>query len=316
MNTMTNRIRGVLAPVVTPFDRQGAIRTKLFVEQCQWLQDRNISLAVFGTNSEANSLSADEKLGLLDSLVEAGIDMSRVMPGTGACDLPTAVRLSRKAVEAGCAGVLTLPPFFYKSVSDDGLFNFFARLIEQVADSRLKIYLYHIPPVAQVGFSLALIERLLKAYPGSIAGMKDSSGDWNGTQAILKEFSAAGFDVFAGNEIFLLDTMRNGGAGCISATANTNADAIHHLYQRWREPGAEALQQHLNEIRGIFQAYPMIPALKSALHHWSGEDDWKQVRAPLVELTSQQNRELIERLKLFGFSIPALNGERRENRDW
>ena len=304
---MSSRIKGVLTPVVTPFNAKGVIHRERFVTQCRWLQEREIGLAVFGTNSEANSLSADEKIDLLDTLVDAGLDPARIMPGTGACDLPTAVRLSKKAVMNRCGGVLVLPPFFYKGVPDDGLFRFFGELIEQVGDERLRVYLYHIPSVAQVGFSLALVERLLKAYPGIIAGMKDSSGDWSNTEAVLKNFGREAFDVFAGSETILLETLRHGGAGCISATANVNAAAIHDLCRTWQQDHAGRKQARLNDLRAIFQAFPMIPALKSAISHWSEEEEWRNVRPPLVRLTEGQHQELIRRLEAVDFSISGLS---------
>ncbi|THU05056.1 dihydrodipicolinate synthase family protein [Lampropedia puyangensis] len=302
----TPRIKGVLTPVVTPFHSNGAINVPLFIRQCQWLQDNHIGLAVFGTNSEANSLSPQERMEMLDALIEAGLAPARMMPGTGACDLPTAVQLTRKAVAHQCGGVLALPPFYYKGVSDDGLFRFFAELIEQVGDDALRVYLYHIPPVAQVGFSVELVERLLKAYPKNIAGMKDSTGDIAHTQTMLKHFAADGFDVFAGTETILLDTLRAGGAGCISATANVNAPAIHDLCQTWQQDDAPAKQQAMNDLRAIFQKYPMIPALKAAVAHWSGEDSWRHVRAPLVALDDAQAHALIQTLEEAGFSIEGL----------
>src|SRR5512134_1499201 len=175
------RIRGILSPVVTPFKADLGPDPERFIRHCRWLLSQNVGLAVFGTNSEANSLSADERIELLDRLVGAGLDPARMMPGTGCCALPDTVRLTAHAMKAGCAGVLMLPPFYYKGVSDEGLFRSFAEVIERVGDRRLRVYLYHIPPVAQVPITLGLIERLLKAYPDTVAGIKDSSGDWNNT---------------------------------------------------------------------------------------------------------------------------------------
>ena len=199
---------------------------------------------------------------LLERVVESGVDPARMMPGTGTCALPDTVRLTAHAVRLGCAGVLMLPPFYYKGVSDEGLFRSFAEIIERVGDSRLRVYLYHIPPVSQIPISLALIERLLRAYPDAIAGVKDSSGDWNNTKAMLERFAPQGFDVFAGSESFLLANLRHGGRGCISATANVNPAAIHALYARWQAADADAMQKNLDAIRATFQKYPMIPALK------------------------------------------------------
>src|ERR1043165_3142201 len=214
------RLRGVLSPVVTPFGADLQPDASRLARHCRWLLDQDVGLAVFGTNSEANSMSVGEKIGLLEALLEAGLPPGRMMPGTGCCAFPDTVELTRAAVRSGCAGVLMLPPFYYKNVSDEGLFRSYAEVIQRVGDARLRIYLYHIPPVSQVPISLALIERLLKMYPGTIAGIKDSSGDWNNMAAMLEQFQPHGFDVFAGNESLLLALLRGGGAGCITATAN------------------------------------------------------------------------------------------------
>src|SRR5580700_1381657 len=208
---------GVWAPAITPFRRDLAPDPERFACHARWLLANGCSgLAAFGTNSEANSLSAEERMMLLEFLVAHGVSADRLMPGTGCCAITDSIKLTARAVKHGCAGVLMLPPFYYKGVSDDGLFRNFAEIIERVGDARLRVYLYHIPPVAQVPISLALIGRLLKAYPGTVAGLKDSSGDWSNTEAVLKEFRGV-FDVFAGSEAFLLANMRNGGKGCISA---------------------------------------------------------------------------------------------------
>src|SRR5690606_8612162 len=207
----TQRIKGVLAPVVTPFDKDLNPDAPRFIAHCKWLVSQGSGLACFGTNSEANSLSVNERLALLDALLTAGVDPSRMMPGTGCCALTDSVRLTEHAVKAGCAGVLMLPPFYYKGVSDEGLYRNYSEIIERVGDDRLRIYLYHIPPVAVVGITPKLVERLLKKYPTAIAGMKDSSGDWKNTKVFLDNFARSGFDMFVGSESFLLANMKNGG---------------------------------------------------------------------------------------------------------
>ena len=189
---MTQRIRGVLAPVVTPFKVDLSPDPQRFIAHCKWLLSQNCGLAVFGTNSEANSLSMEERAMLLDELVAAGINASRMMPGTGCCSIMETVKLTAQAVRHGCAGVLMLPPFYYKDVSEEGLYRYFSEVVQRVGDARLKIYLYHIPPVAVVGITTGLVERLLAAYPNAIAGMKDSSGDWNNTKMFLDAFVRAG----------------------------------------------------------------------------------------------------------------------------
>src|SRR5436305_2546768 len=189
---MTQPIRGVLAPVVTPFRADLAPDSRRLIAHCKWLLSQNCGLAVFGTNSEANSLSLEERLNLLDELVAAGVDPARMMPGTGCCSMMETVKLTKQAVENGCAGVLMLPPFYYKDVGEEGLYRYFSEVVQRVGDARLKIYLYHIPPVAVVGITTGLVERLLKAYPDTIAGMKDSSGDWNNTKIFLDAFARVG----------------------------------------------------------------------------------------------------------------------------
>jgi 4-hydroxy-tetrahydrodipicolinate synthase len=303
------RLKGVLSPVITPFKADYSADTDRFVRHCKWLLKSGCSgLAIFGTNSEANSLSIEEKLTLLAALVHAGVPAAALMPGTGHCALPATVRLTANAVKMGCAGVLMLPPFYYKGVSDEGLYRYFSEVIERVGDERLRVYLYHIPPVSQVPITLNLIERLLGKYPGIVAGAKDSSGDWSNTKAMLDEFGKSGFDVFPGSETFLLDGMRSGGAGCISATANVNPGPIDQVFRNWRSGEADKLQACITATRKIMQKFPMIPALKSVVAHFGNDAEWSRVRPPLVELSPEHEAALIPELKASGFSMPGLAG--------
>ncbi len=305
---MTNaaRIRGVLAPVVTPFDEDLRPDAGRLVAHCRWLLGNDVGLAVFGTNSEANSMSVGEKLRLLDRLVDADLPPSRMMPGTGCCSLTDTVELTRHAVQLGCAGVLMLPPFYYKGVSDEGLYRSYSEVVERVGDDRLRIYLYHIPPVARVPISLDLIERLVSSYPETIAGIKDSSGDWDNTRAMLERFQPNGFDVFPGSETFLLAALRGGGAGCISATANVNPGPIARLAGTWDQADADDQQAALNAVRQIFQTYVVIPALKAAIAHYSNDAEWARLRPPLVELSAAERATLVGALDELGFSMPGL----------
>jgi len=367
---MTKRIRGVLAPVVTPFGADLSADKERFIEHCQWLLSQNCGLAVFGTTSEANSLAAEERSTLLDKLVASGVDTARLMVGTGCCSITETVKLTAQAVTHGCAGVLMLPPFYYKGVSEEGLYRYFSEVVQRVGDPRTRIYLYHIPAVAAVGITPGLVERLLKSYPNAIAGMKDSSGDWNNTMTFLHAFAVrpragtklenrnppstssgpagksegnpnlqiskaeqthedqTGFDVFVGSESFLLANMRNGGVGCISATANVNPAAIHGLYEACKEldrinrinrigsdedgklaaspTDVKDQQQTLNVVRGIFAKYPMIAALKQGIAIYANDPAWAKVRPPLVELTAEQAKMLAAELRGIGFTMPGL----------
>lgn len=323
----SQRIRGVLAPVATPFKADLSPDRDRFIRHCRWLLSQNCGLAPFGTTSEANSMSADERISLLDALVAAGLDPSRMMPGTGCCSITETVELTRHAVKHGCAGVLMLPPFYYKDVSEEGLYRYFSDVVERVGDARLRIYLYHIPPVAVVGITPRLVERLLKAYPNAIAGMKDSSGDWNNTKAFLDAFAADGFDVFVGSESFLLANMRNGGVGTISATANVNPAAIYELYMLCnttddtdcadrqqskignRKSEMEHRQVRLNVVRDVFSSrkFPsIIAAIKQAIAIYTNDPEWARMRPPLVELTMEQAKLLAEQLKRIGFAMTGM----------
>lgn len=320
------RIQGVLAPVLTPFAADLSPDAERLIAHCKSLVSQNCGLAVFGTTSEANSMSTQERIDLLEALVASGVDSARMMPGTGCCSITETVRLTAHAVKHGCAGVLMLPPFYYKQVSEEGLYRYFSEVAERVGDARLRIYLYHIPPVAMVGITPKLVERLLKAYPGTIAGMKDSSGDWNNTKAFLDAFVSANpvrrsdglvlrpastapavgsFDVFVGNESFLLANMRSGGAGTISATANVNPAAVHKLYKEWKTAdNADQQQAKLDVVREVFASrkFPsLIAALKQAIASYRNDPDWARVRPPLVQLTESQARELEAEMKRVGF---------------
>ena len=304
------RCSGVFTPVIMPFRSDLSADAGRLVRQCQWLLAQKVGIAVFGTNSEANSLSVDEKIDLLDQLVDAGIDPSKLMPGTGLCALTDTVRLTQHVTRLGCAGALMLPPFYYKDVSDEGLYRSYAEVIERVGSDRLKVYLYHIPPISQIGISIGLIERLIKTYPYTVVGIKDSSGDWNNTKSML-DAKWDDFRVFAGSEGFLLQTMQQGGAGCISATANINPAAIYNLYLNWQSAAADADQKALLVLRDYVQKFPMIPALKAIVAHYRSDPEWSRVRPPLIELENKQCEELIAHLTAMQFSMPGLQGHTR-----
>ena len=171
------------------------------------------------------------------------------------------------------------------------------------ADDRLRVYLYHIPPVSAVPITHKLVERLMKAYPKQIAGMKDSSDDWPHTKSMIDAFAKDGFDVFSGNEKPLIENVKSGGAGCISATANVNPAAISSLCANWTDSDADAQQQRLDLVRSLFSALPMIPAMKTAVAQTTGKEDWKVVRPPLISLTAAQETQLLSSMKEAGFSM-------------
>lgn len=299
---MTDReanLRGVFAASLTPMDEELNVDHGAFAVHCRRLLGAGChGLAVFGTTGEANSLSEKEKVSALESLVESGVPVEKLLPGTGVCSLTETARLSRAAIEAGTAGILVLPPFYYKDVPDEGVFRYFSELVERIADERLKLYLYHFPQMTGgVGFSPPLIERLLETYPDTIIGMKDSEGDWKRIEEVCREFP--GFEVFAGTERFLLDTLEAGGAGCISATTNITsrlAREVHDLYEAGRADAARQAQKRLTELREAMERFPAIPALKAMMRRLTGEEGWRNLRPPLVEMEEEQIEVLLQRL--------------------
>ena len=304
----SGRIGGVLSPVLTPFKPDLEPDVPRYIAHCKWLVSNNVGLAIFGTNSEAASLSVSERLGLTDALLAAGVPAHRMMPGTGACALPDAVALTKHAVANGAAGCLMLPPFYYKGVSDEGLYAYYSEVIERVGNAKLKVYLYHIPAVSGVPITLKLIEMLRKRYPDTVVGVKDSSGVWENTRAMIDQFAKDGFDVFPGSELPLTQALAIGGVGCISATANVNPAGIHAISAARGTPEGAALQAKADVIRKIFQALVMIPAMKRMAAEFSGQADWGIVRPPLTALDDAAAHHLKSQLQAAGFAMPGFPG--------
>ncbi len=305
------RIQGVLSPVLTPFKANLEPDVPRYIAHCKWLLANNVGLAIFGTNSEAASLSVSERLALTDALLAAGIPAHRMMPGTGACSFTDAVTLTKHAATSGAAGCLMLPPFYFKGVSDEGLYAYYSEVIERVGNANLKVYLYHIPAVSGVPITLNLIAMLRKAYPDTVVGVKDSSGVWDNTKAMIDQFAKDGFDVFPGSELPLTQALAIGGVGCISATANVNPAAIHAVYAAYTAnggtPETAALQAGIDSVRKIFQALVMIPAMKRVAAEFSGQPEWATVRPPLTQLDAAVVPNLLAQLKALGFDMPGFS---------
>ena len=294
-------LKGVLSPVLTPFDNNLMPSKERFYAHCKRLVDVGTGLAIFGTNSEANSLSVSEKLELLDYLIEKGLPVDRMMPGTGCCALTDSVQMTSHAVKKGVGGVLMLPPFYYKEVSDEGLFRSYSEIIQRVGDARLRLYLYHFPGIAVVPIRQKLLEMLIKEYGPVIAGIKDSSGDWKNTQMYLDNFQSDTFDVFAGSETFLLQNLRAGGCGCITATANTNAPAIMDLFASWKTPEADEKQAKVTATRLVFAKIPMIASMKAVIARELNDPAWAMTRPPLMPAPADKVDEVMAELKKSGY---------------
>ncbi len=281
---MTDRFGGVITPILTPYNDDMSIAQDLYLAHAAaCLAGGAHYLSPFGTTSEALSNSSRERMEILELLISSGTaQAAQLMPGTGLCSLEETVTLTRHAVDLGCAAVMTLPPFFFVNAGDEGLYRYFSALIETVASDDLRICLYHIPQMAGIGISPTLAARLNRAFPDTVVAYKDSSGNWDNTKAVIE--AAPGLSVFPGSESFIIQAMQIGGAGCISASCNSNVTAIRALYEQcaagdW--DGAKSALDAVNLHRQAIQGGGLIPALKSLKAHQTGDARWRNMRAPL-----------------------------------
>jgi 4-hydroxy-tetrahydrodipicolinate synthase len=262
-----------------------------YLAHCQWLLAHGCDgINVLGTTGEANSLAFQDRLALMETIETSGLLLSQLMVGTGACALADTVDLTRHAVQCGFAAQLILPPFYYKPVDADGLFAFFARLIDTVADDRLRVYLYNFPQLTGVPFPIPLIQRLFRAYPGVVVGLKDSSGDIDNAKAIVA--ACPGFAVFPSSEAVLLNGRDDGFAGCISATVNLTSAEASRVWHAPLAQDAEQWQTRIATIRQRISAFPLIPAIKFLLSSLHESAVWAMPLPPLTPLTFEQGEAL------------------------
>jgi 4-hydroxy-tetrahydrodipicolinate synthase len=296
---------GVVCATLTPLDGNGEPCVPLLVEHCNLLLDAGCSaIVLLGTTGEANSFTVEERKVILDAVLRGGIPAARLIVGTGCCSLGDCVTLTRHALATGVARVLMLPPFYYKNVRDEGIVEAYARTIEAIGDERLRLYLYNIPQMTGVHIGGGIIEPLASRFPDSIAGIKDSAGDWAATESLCMRFGAT-LDVLVGSERFLTKGMAAGASGCVTATANAFAKAICELYKRIGDPDAPALQERVSQMRAAVERFPAIAALKELEARRSGDARWRNVRPPLTRLSHEDANALSAEL---GPAMLAMKG--------
>jgi 4-hydroxy-tetrahydrodipicolinate synthase len=295
--------KGIFAAVVTPVDNTGAISIERYCRHARWLLRQGCDgIGVFGTTSEAASFSAGERQAALDAFMAAGLPASRIILGVGSNARADTVALTRHALGHGIEDLLVMPPSFYKGISDEGLYRAFAEVIDGVADTRLKLYLYHFPQVSAVPVTKAVIERLLKAYPDTLKGLKDSSGDWAHTKGLIEAFPDLAF--YSGADSHLLQNLEIGGAGTISAAANLAAEhsaAVFKAFSNGDRAAAEAGMPIVSDIRRVVGDYPLIPAIKHVIADGLNDETWRTVRPPLVELDQAAGSALVAALDAVGY---------------
>jgi 4-hydroxy-tetrahydrodipicolinate synthase len=275
------RLSGVIAAVATPIEENGAPDLKRAIKLARYLLDNGCDgLNVLGTTGEATSFSLDERKSVMSAYKAQGLPLNRLMVGTGAAAIADAVALTRHAAELGFAGALVLPPFYYKGVPDDGLIAYIDSLAKATAEKPIPIYLYHFPAMSGLPWHVALIKRLLQSFPSRIAGLKDSSGDMTyarSAAAISKDFA-----VFPSTEAVLIEARDGAFAGCISATANLNADLCARA---WGEGDTAALHAAV-AIRKLFDGKPLVSGVKALLAHIHGDPALARVKPPLTPLSA------------------------------
>jgi 4-hydroxy-tetrahydrodipicolinate synthase len=296
---MTLPVTGVYCAAATPVLPDLSPNLPAFTAHCRWLLGEGCDgIALLGTTGEANSFSSPERMAILEATLAAGIAPDRLMPGTGVANLPETIALTRHALSLGVTRVVMLPPFYYKPVSDEGLYAAYSRIIEGVGDARLQVILYHIPQVAGIAISHDLIARLRAAFPGTVAGIKDSAGKIENMQAMIARFP--GFSVLAGADPLLLPLMQQGGAGCITATSNIVACDLATVFRGANDPAeAEAVQRaqaRINAWRNLSNSYVQIPAIKAMVGALHGDAGWTRTRPPLMPLSPAERDDLTGKL--------------------
>ena len=290
---MSKAVRGIYAAAVSPFREDGSLDALKLVEYCQYLTTEGgcDGVAPTGTTGEGNSISFRQKIELAGAFAEAGFDPARAIFGTGACATQDAVDLSKAALDAGFPNVLVLPPFYYKNPSDEGLYRYFAQLIETIGDDRLRVYLYHFPQMSATPIPVDVVVRLKKEFGAVVAGLKDSSGDMS--QALAFADATGGvdgdFDVYPSSEAFLFEGLDGGCAGIISGS--TNAFANYAQKGRTDGPDSEAFAL-VKKARAMASKYPLMAAMKQMEAWRTGDEGWTRMAPPLVPLNDEQKANL------------------------
>jgi 4-hydroxy-tetrahydrodipicolinate synthase len=294
---------GINAAVVTAMNADLSIDLDRLAAHARWLLANGCNgLAVLGTTGEANSLGVTERMNVLEGLVARGIPAAKMLPGTGTTAITDTVLLTRQAQELGCRGALLLPPFYYKNPSDDGLLAYFNEVIQRVGGD-IKIYLYNFPQQSAIPFSVAFIGRLLKANPGKVKGIKDSSGNYENSLSYVEAFARDGFEVYAGDDSLLKPLLEKGSAGSITAASNVNCALGAEVYANWDNAKGTAAQVMLSATRKAVTSVPLIPGLKTLVARNTGDALWLNIRPPHLKLTEAQTAALFAAFDASGITL-------------
>ncbi len=277
---------GLSCAITTPMREGGSVDLPRLVTHARHVLAQGCdSVTLFGTTGEGAALGLPARAAMMGALMGAGVDpATQVYAGVAAASLNEAVEQGRLALDAGAKGLLVAPPFYFKGVSDEGLFRWFSQLFEKLGPSVRNVILYHIPSVTAVGLSVGLIDRLKKAFPGVVTGVKDSSGDYANTEAYLKAHGELA--ILVGDERLLAKAVRNGAQGSICGVANLVPHLLRPIvYEGKDDPTVNAL---VDEIC----SHPVLAAVKALVGHLHGDAGYGAMRAPLEALDEARRQRL------------------------
>ena len=294
--------KGVYAAAITPIGADGEPDLARLVAYCRYLIDSGCDgVAPLGTTGEATSLPFGFRVSVPRALAAAGFASDEVILGAGSSAVGDAIAVGRAALDAGFPNLLVLPPYYIKEPPEEGLYAYYARIIDTLRDDRLRLYLYHIPQVTMVPISIGLVHRLKKRYGPQIAGLKDSSGSFASAKSFI---GPDDFNVYPSSEAVLVDALAAGAAGVISASTNISAGLARRTLQA-SGAARDDLQQSLAAVRASIQKFPLVAAVKQ-IHAWrSGDDSWLRLLPPLVNLSPAEAAALradMERLDAVAFA--------------
>ena len=294
---MTKAVRGIYAAAVSPFNADGSLNAPKLVRYCQHLMSPEggcDGVAPTGTTGEGSSISISDRLALPGAFAEAGMAADRVIFGTGAPAANDCVALTRASVDAGYLNVLVLPPYYYKSPTDQGLYAYYSILVDAIGRDDLRVYLYHFPQMSAVPLSTALVTRLRSAFGPIIAGLKDSSGDFEQSRAFVEATGGVSedFDVLPSSEAMLWDGLSIGTAGIISGSTNAFGAYTQTALRSPEGPDRDRAMDAVRAARTMATQYPLMSAMKT-LEAWrTGDDEWLRMAPPIVPLSQEQKDAL------------------------
>ena len=295
---------GIYAASLTPFTASYEPEIPMLISHVQWLLENGADgVALLGSTGEANSMTLEQRQSIIEQSTRK-LPADRLLIGTGSCAIQDAIKLTKVSIDAGVNVVLVLPPFYYKPQSEESIIRFYSELIDTVDDSRLRIIFYNFPKFTGYNFDHNVIGKMKQRFGEIAAGIKDSSGNWENMAGVAQ--NVTDLMVYSGTETFLLETLLNGGAGCITATANLIATECQQVFQAWKNEqleDAKEKQKRLTSLRKALEIFPFVSGLKSIFADQKNSNEWGNMMPPFDGLMKSQLNELKEKIKDLGLDL-------------